>query len=61
MHPSWVAVFLGQGVIPERHHPLADKVSNDPLIPGLAGLRETIRRTAMAMPAHDACLADLQR
>ncbi len=60
-HPSWVAVFLGQGVIPGRHHPLADKAPNDHLITGLAGLRETIRRTALAMPAHDAYLASLQR
>ncbi|MDI1328532.1 MAG: tryptophan 7-halogenase [Brevundimonas sp.] len=60
MHPSWVAVLLGQGVTPERHHPLADKAPDARLIPGLAGLREAIRRAAAAMPAHDDALARSQ-
>ncbi|MFA4892448.1 tryptophan halogenase family protein [Brevundimonas sp.] len=60
-HPSWVAVFLGQGVTPDRHHPLADKVADAQLIPGLAGLREAIRRAVVAMPGHDAWLGGVQR
>lgn len=59
-HPSWVAVLLGQGVIPRNHHPLVDKVPDDHLISGLAGVRETIRRAAVAMPAHDAYLAGVR-
>lgn len=60
MHPSWVAVMLGQGVTPKRYHSLADKASDVHLIPGLAGLREAIRKAAVAMPHHDAALARLQ-
>jgi len=59
--PSWVAVFLGQGVTPGRHHPLADKLSDAQLVRGLAGLREAIRRAVVDMPTHDANLASLLR
>lgn len=58
-HPSWVAVMLGQGVIPRHYHPLADKPPEDNLVPGLAGLRETIRRAAVSMPTHDDFLAGM--
>jgi tryptophan halogenase len=60
-HPSWVAVFLGQGVTPQRHHPLADKVADAQLVRGLAGLREAIRRAVVAMPGHDAYLGGVLR
>lgn len=60
-HPSWISVLLGQGVTPERYHPLADKAPVEQLIPGLGAQREAIRRAALAMPSHDAWLEGLMR
>lgn len=52
-NPSWLAVFLGQGVIPERYDPLADLRGIDgPAF--LAGIRKAIEQAAAAMPTHAA-------
>ncbi|WP_396593461.1 tryptophan halogenase family protein [Brevundimonas sp. R86498] len=54
---SWVAVLLGQGVIPRTHEPLADAVD-----PGLTDRRmdaiaRVIREVAADMPTHEAFIA----
>ncbi len=58
LNPSWLAVYTGQGVIPQAHDPLADlraeRVDADAK---LAHLRRLIREAAAAMPEHAAALA----
>lgn len=56
--PSWIAVFLGQGILPQRYHPLADQIPLDVLRVRLDRMRAVIAREADAMPMHaDALLA----
>jgi tryptophan halogenase len=50
--PSWVAVFLGQGVEPQHYDPLADVLDLDETRRRLKKMREDIREAAMAMPTH---------
>ena len=54
---SWVAVMLGQGIHPVGHDPLVDTIDPRAVAEKLAALRGIIRRTAQAMPTHDAFLA----
>ncbi len=58
LNPSWLAVHLGQGVIPRAYDPLADlraeRVDADAR---LAHLRRIVREAAAAMPEHAAALA----
>jgi tryptophan halogenase len=58
LHPSWVAVYLGQGVRPTRWHPLADRRESAQLIPALARLRQTVAAAAARLPTQDAYIAD---
>ncbi|WIY70822.1 tryptophan 7-halogenase [Aquidulcibacter paucihalophilus] len=57
LHPSWVAVYLGQGVRPTRWHPLADRRETTQLIPALARLRQTVAAAAARLPTQDAYIA----
>ncbi|MEO8115194.1 MAG: tryptophan halogenase family protein [Phenylobacterium sp.] len=50
--PSWVAVFLGQHIQPQHYDPLADALPLDETRRRLRMIRETIHRTAAAMPSH---------
>jgi tryptophan halogenase len=50
--PSWLSVFLGQGLKPEYYHPLVDSVAGDRLISELEELREEIRDRVDEMPRH---------
>jgi tryptophan 7-halogenase len=52
--PSWLSVFVGQGLVPESYHPLADTMPEDKLIASLDGLRSEIRAGVEQMPYHDA-------
>lgn len=55
--PSWLAVFLGQGLVPESHSPLADNGSLDRLIDDLDELRCEISDRVDEMPSHDRFVA----
>lgn len=57
MHPSWVAVYLGQRVRPAQWHPLADRREVAKLIPALARLRQTVASAAAQLPTQDAYIA----
>ncbi|MBX7495184.1 tryptophan 7-halogenase [Qipengyuania sp. 6B39] len=54
---SWVQVMLGQGIMPEAHHPIARKMPDDELAAFLRGLRENVTKTVDAMPDHHAYVA----
>jgi tryptophan halogenase len=55
--PSWVAVYLGQRVLPQRHDPLADLVPLEELRREAVATRELIRQAADSMPSHQDFIA----
>ena len=50
--PSWVAVMLGQGIVPDEHEPAADALDAAVIADALDKMRESYRRMAEHMPAH---------
>jgi tryptophan halogenase len=50
--PSWVAVLLGQGVVPEDHEPAADAMDAAQLSDVIDRMRLSYRHTAEQMPTH---------
>jgi len=54
---NWIAVLLGQGIMPRRHDPLADALPDPMLKAQLARLSSIIGQTAQALPTHDAFIA----
>ena len=55
--PSWVAVMLGQNIVPRGHDPLADSLPAAQTLAALSQLRTAYRNAALAMPAHADFLA----
>jgi tryptophan halogenase len=60
---SWVAVFLGQGIVPEDHEPAADALDEDRVAAALEEMRQGYLATAERLPTHAefiarACAAD---
>ena len=49
---SWVTMFMGFGMIPERHDARVDDLDEDELLGHLAGLRTAIRAAAESAPTH---------
>jgi tryptophan halogenase len=49
---SWIAVFLGQNIVPQGWDPRAGAMGEDELRQGLAQLRSRIARDAAEMPDH---------
>jgi tryptophan halogenase len=58
---SWLAVLLGQGVIPERTDPLIDSLSPSQADQAMAQMRETIAAIVPTLPTHAAYLRNLSR
>jgi tryptophan halogenase len=50
--PSWVAVLLGQNVVPEGYDPVADALDADRLLEALRRLRAGMAHAAAALPSH---------
>jgi tryptophan halogenase len=50
--PSWVAIFVGQDLLPRRWDPVIDTIDVDRLSKGLAHRRAQIRRIAETLPTH---------
>jgi tryptophan halogenase len=55
---SWLQVMVGQGVLPRRHHPLADNLPQEKLEEFLAGIRGLIRGAVEQMSSHERFIAD---
>jgi tryptophan halogenase len=56
LEPSWVAVYLGQRILPQRFDPLAQGIDAPQLNRQMLGIRTVIRRAAEATPRHAAFL-----
>lgn len=50
---GWLQVMVGQHVLPQRHHPLADALPADQLDEFLTHIRTLIGRAVQTMPMHD--------
>jgi tryptophan halogenase len=49
---SWVAVMLGQGIVPDGYDPIVDALDANKLAGAVERMRQDIRRTVGAMPTH---------
>jgi tryptophan halogenase len=54
---SWVAVFLGQDILPERYDPLVDQQDIADIRSNLREMKAVIRRAAETAPTHAAFIA----
>lgn len=54
---SWIAVLLGQGLMPRRHHPVADRAPASALETQLAQMRAGVAARAARLPDHETYLA----
>lgn len=52
LHPSWLAVYLGQGVLPAKPHPAIETLTSEQLSGFLGTLGSQIQNTVSALPAH---------
>jgi tryptophan halogenase len=50
--PSWAAVMLGQGLVPEDHEPAADALDSEMIAEALDKMRLSYARMAEHMPMH---------
>ena len=50
--PSWVAVMLGQGIVPEGYDPLVDSLPDQQVLAAMSELRGVYRTTALSLPQH---------
>ena len=55
--PSWLAVYLGQGLMPRHYNPLADARPLEQLVESLEQLHADIRDRVDEMPKHASLLA----
>jgi len=55
--PSWAAVMLGQGVVPEEHEPAADALDQEMIADALDKMRLSYSRMAEHMPMHGEFIA----
>lgn len=54
---SWVAVLLGQNVIPKHYDPIIDALPPERVKDSLGSMREAMHGAARQMPSHEAYLA----
>jgi tryptophan halogenase len=53
LEPSWLQVMLGQGVMPQDYHPIADSISDRQLQEKLANTRKLKMEPLPKIPSHD--------
>ncbi len=54
---SWLAVMIGQNIVPRACHPFAEARDSEQLAQALAGLKTAIRQAVEGMPSHDEYVA----
>lgn len=57
LEPSWLAVYLGQGIVPEAWDQRLESVEEGTLRQELATIRRAVRDATAAMPEHAELLA----
>ena len=57
--PSWVAVALGQGIVPEEHEPMTDALDEEKVASALEQMRLGILQTAEQLPTHGEFIAQI--
>ena len=57
LEPSWVAVYLGQRVMPSSYDTRVDTIDEHQFVMRMHRLRQTIRAAARSMPTHAATIA----
>ena len=55
---SWLQVMVGQGILPRRHHPLAERLPREKLDEFLGSIRTLIHGAVDRMPDHARFIAD---
>lgn len=51
---SWIQVMLGQGLMPEQYHPVADVMDDDELTRFMQGIKGNVDKTVAQLPGHQA-------
>ncbi|HKE93810.1 MAG TPA: tryptophan halogenase family protein [Povalibacter sp.] len=49
---SWIQVMLGQGIVPQQHHPVADLMGDEELSRFLEGIKSSVDRAVAQLPKH---------
>ncbi len=49
---AWLQVMIGQGIVPDRYHPMVDMLSEAEIVQMVEGTRSVLDRAAAAMPMH---------
>jgi len=57
MEPSWLAIYLGQGIVPTAHDPRADLIPEAELVEGLRRRRDAVRQAVEAAPRQSEFIA----
>ena len=53
LEPSWLQVMLGQGIVPQDYHPIADSLSDEQLQEKLANMKKLKMEPLPKIPSHD--------
>jgi tryptophan halogenase len=56
--PSWLSVYLGQGLAPRAYHPMADAMPLPALAAELGSLRANVHEAVNALPSHEQAIED---
>ncbi len=51
---SWVQVMIGQGILPQRYHPVVDQLPDKELDELVGGVKKVVATCVEAMPMHQA-------
>ena len=55
--PSWISVFLGQGIMPGAPHPLAEAIDGERIDADLENIATAIEHAIASLPSHAEALA----
>lgn len=54
LESNWVQVLLGQGMLPQAHHIMANRLTDAQLLEFLSNTKKIIRNTVSKLPSHSA-------
>lgn len=55
---SWIAVLIGQGLVPEHYHPVVDNLTDEELTRMMSNVKASIRQGVSRQPQHIDYLTD---